>query len=134
MIAPFGGSHRPPAGKIMTSFTLHTIETAPDDSRTQLAVIEKNWKFVPNLHRTLPCDWVTHRRGDQRGRTLIDRGVSWWMVVRMNSRIMDRHVAVHSQGAERRWDPDPSDFAASTTFVENQVLCIASSADLPSLN
>ena len=43
----------------MTSFTLHTIETAPDDSRTQLAVIEKNWKFVPNLHRTLAESPVT---------------------------------------------------------------------------
>lgn len=39
--------------KIMTSFTLHTAETAPDDSKPQLAVIQKNWQFVPNLHRTL---------------------------------------------------------------------------------
>lgn len=43
----------------MASFILHTIETAPADSKTQLAAIEKNWKFIPNLHRTLAESPVT---------------------------------------------------------------------------
>lgn len=37
----------------MTSFTLHTVETAPAGAKAQLAAIEKNWKFIPNLHRIL---------------------------------------------------------------------------------
>lgn len=37
----------------MASFTLHTPETAPDAAGAQLAGIEKAWKFIPNLHRTL---------------------------------------------------------------------------------
>lgn len=37
----------------MTQFKLHTVETAPEASKTRLATIEKNWKFIPNLHRTL---------------------------------------------------------------------------------
>lgn len=37
----------------MTHFTLHTVETAPDAAKAPLAAIEKNWKFIPNLHRTL---------------------------------------------------------------------------------
>ncbi|MBX9588083.1 MAG: carboxymuconolactone decarboxylase family protein [Hyphomonadaceae bacterium] len=37
----------------MSSFPLHTIETAPEGSRQQLSDIEKTWKFIPNLHRVL---------------------------------------------------------------------------------
>lgn len=37
----------------MTHFTLHTVETAPESAKAQLQGIEKNWKFIPNLHRTL---------------------------------------------------------------------------------
>ena len=43
----------------MTDFTLHTVETAPEASRAQLATIEKNWKFIPNLHRILAESPVT---------------------------------------------------------------------------
>lgn len=37
----------------MTTFTLHTVETAPAAAKDALAGIEKAWKFIPNLHRTL---------------------------------------------------------------------------------
>ncbi len=37
----------------MTDFALHDIKTAPEGSKAQLAAIEKNWKFIPNLHRML---------------------------------------------------------------------------------
>jgi uncharacterized peroxidase-related enzyme len=37
----------------MTKFTLHTVETAPAAAKEPLAGIEKAWKFIPNLHRTL---------------------------------------------------------------------------------
>jgi uncharacterized peroxidase-related enzyme len=43
----------------MAAFNLHTIETAPDASKAQLASIEKIWKFIPNLHRTLAESPVT---------------------------------------------------------------------------
>jgi AhpD family alkylhydroperoxidase len=37
----------------MTTFTLHTTETAPEGSKEQLTQVEKTWNFIPNLHRTL---------------------------------------------------------------------------------
>lgn len=37
----------------MAHFTLHTPDTAPGAAGAQLAGIEKAWKFIPNLHRTL---------------------------------------------------------------------------------
>lgn len=37
----------------MTEFTLHTIESAPEASRSLLAASERDWTFIPNLHRTL---------------------------------------------------------------------------------
>jgi AhpD family alkylhydroperoxidase len=37
----------------MTTFTLHTVETAPAAAKEPLTAIEKAWKFIPNLHRTL---------------------------------------------------------------------------------
>lgn len=43
----------------MTEFTLHTVETAPDAAKAQLAGIEKAWTFIPNLHRTLAESPVT---------------------------------------------------------------------------
>jgi uncharacterized peroxidase-related enzyme len=43
----------------MSTFTLHTTETAPAASKEQLAGIEKAWGFVPNLHRTLAESPVT---------------------------------------------------------------------------
>jgi hypothetical protein len=43
----------------MTTFALHTIETAPAAARERLAGIEAAWKFVPNLHRTLAESPVT---------------------------------------------------------------------------
>ena len=43
----------------MTAFTLHTVETAPEAARAQLAGIEKAWTFIPNLHRTLAESPVT---------------------------------------------------------------------------
>jgi len=43
----------------MTAFTLHTVQTAPEAARAQLAGIEKAWTFIPNLHRTLAESPVT---------------------------------------------------------------------------
>jgi AhpD family alkylhydroperoxidase len=43
----------------MSTFTLHTTETAPAAAKEQLAGIEKAWGFVPNLHRTLAESPVT---------------------------------------------------------------------------
>ena len=43
----------------MSTFTLHTTETAPAASKEQLTGIEKAWSFVPNLHRTLAESPVT---------------------------------------------------------------------------
>ena len=43
----------------MTAFTLHTVETAPEAAKAQLAGIEKAWTFIPNLHRTLAESPVT---------------------------------------------------------------------------
>ena len=37
----------------MTSFTLHSPETAPAASRAILQNVEAAWKFIPNLHRVL---------------------------------------------------------------------------------
>jgi uncharacterized peroxidase-related enzyme len=37
----------------VTHFALHTVDTAPEAAKPQLAGIEKAWKFIPNLHRTL---------------------------------------------------------------------------------
>lgn len=37
----------------MTTFTLHTPETAPAGSRAILENVEAAWKFIPNLHRVL---------------------------------------------------------------------------------
>lgn len=37
----------------MTSFTIHTIETAPEGSRETLGKVAKAWGFVPNLQATL---------------------------------------------------------------------------------
>lgn len=37
----------------MTDFALHSIDSAPAGSQAKLAEIEKAWKFIPNLHRTL---------------------------------------------------------------------------------
>jgi uncharacterized peroxidase-related enzyme len=37
----------------MTTFTLHTPETAPAASRAILENVEAAWKFIPNLHRIL---------------------------------------------------------------------------------
>ncbi len=48
----------------MTAFTLHTVETAPDAAKDQLAAIEKGWKFIPNLHRTLAESPVTLKAYD----------------------------------------------------------------------
>lgn len=43
----------------MSQFTLHTAQTAPEGSKAQLANIEKAWKFIPNLHRTLAESPIT---------------------------------------------------------------------------
>ena len=43
----------------MATFTLHTVETAPEGSKDQLAATEAAWKFIPNLHRTLAESPVT---------------------------------------------------------------------------
>jgi uncharacterized peroxidase-related enzyme len=43
----------------MTRFTLHTVDTAPEAAKAQLGQIEKNWKFIPNLHRILAESPVT---------------------------------------------------------------------------
>lgn len=53
---PLKKTEGPPA---MTAFTLHTVDTAPDAAKDQLAAIEKGWKFIPNLHRTLAESPVT---------------------------------------------------------------------------
>jgi uncharacterized peroxidase-related enzyme len=37
----------------MTTFTLHTAETAPEGARARLAEVRKAWGFVPTLHATL---------------------------------------------------------------------------------
>ncbi len=37
----------------MTTFTLHTPDTAPAASRAILENVEAAWKFIPNLHRVL---------------------------------------------------------------------------------
>ncbi len=37
----------------MTTFTLHTPDTAPVASRSILENVEAAWKFIPNLHRVL---------------------------------------------------------------------------------
>ncbi len=37
----------------MTTFTLHTVETAPEGSKAQLAAATKAWGFTPTLHATL---------------------------------------------------------------------------------
>lgn len=37
----------------MSAFIQHTLETAPEGAKAQLAAIEKAWSFIPNLHRTL---------------------------------------------------------------------------------
>lgn len=37
----------------MTTFPLHTPDTAPEGSRTTLAAAAKAWGFVPNLHAVL---------------------------------------------------------------------------------
>jgi len=37
----------------MTEFTIHTVESAPEGSRAQLATTRSAWGFVPNLHGIL---------------------------------------------------------------------------------
>ncbi|MDH4441550.1 MAG: carboxymuconolactone decarboxylase family protein [Rhizobium sp.] len=37
----------------MTTFTSHTIDTAPEASRARLAEVQKAWGFVPKLHGNL---------------------------------------------------------------------------------
>lgn len=37
----------------MTTFTVHTTETAPEGSRERLATVKQAWGFVPNLHGML---------------------------------------------------------------------------------
>jgi AhpD family alkylhydroperoxidase len=37
----------------MTTFTLHTVDTAPEGSKAQLAAATKAWGFTPTLHATL---------------------------------------------------------------------------------
>lgn len=37
----------------MTTFQVHTIETAPEGSRSLLEAAQKTWGFVPTLHGTL---------------------------------------------------------------------------------
>lgn len=37
----------------MTTFTVHTTETAPEGSRERLAAVKQAWGFVPNLHGML---------------------------------------------------------------------------------
>ena len=37
----------------MTSFVVHTIETAPDASKPLLDSVKKAWGFIPTLHGTL---------------------------------------------------------------------------------
>ncbi len=37
----------------MTTFTIHTPESAPEAARETLRSIQSNWKFIPNLHGIL---------------------------------------------------------------------------------
>jgi uncharacterized peroxidase-related enzyme len=37
----------------MTTFTIHTPETAPEAARQTLRATQANWKFIPNLHGIL---------------------------------------------------------------------------------
>jgi AhpD family alkylhydroperoxidase len=37
----------------MTKFTVHTLDTAPEASKSKLAEVQKAWGFVPTLHGTL---------------------------------------------------------------------------------
>jgi AhpD family alkylhydroperoxidase len=37
----------------MTTFDLHTVETAPEGSKAQLAAVTKAWGFTPKLHAIL---------------------------------------------------------------------------------
>lgn len=37
----------------MTTFTIHTADTAPEAARETLRSIQSNWKFIPNLHGIL---------------------------------------------------------------------------------
>lgn len=37
----------------MIPFTVHTLESAPEESRHQLAVVVETWGFMPNLHGIL---------------------------------------------------------------------------------
>ena len=37
----------------MTTFTVHTPDTAPDAARATLAAVEKSWGFLPKLHAVL---------------------------------------------------------------------------------
>jgi AhpD family alkylhydroperoxidase len=37
----------------MTTFTVHTLGTAPEASKAKLAEVQKAWGFVPTLHGTL---------------------------------------------------------------------------------
>jgi uncharacterized peroxidase-related enzyme len=37
----------------MSAFTIHTLETAPDESKEMLEVVEKRMGFVPNLYLAL---------------------------------------------------------------------------------
>jgi uncharacterized peroxidase-related enzyme len=43
----------------MTTFTVHTIETAPEGSRARLEAVRKAWGFVPQLQGTLAESPVT---------------------------------------------------------------------------
>ena len=37
----------------MTTFTSHTIDTAPEAARARLAEVQQAWGFVPKLHGNL---------------------------------------------------------------------------------
>lgn len=37
----------------MTTFTVHTLDTAPEASKAKLAEVQKAWGFVPTLHGVL---------------------------------------------------------------------------------
>jgi AhpD family alkylhydroperoxidase len=55
----------PDRRKTMTSFDIHSVETAPDGARDQLAAVTKAWGFTPKLHGILAESPVALKAYDQ---------------------------------------------------------------------
>jgi uncharacterized peroxidase-related enzyme len=78
----------------MTTFTLYTPATAPAGSADILKSIEKNWGFVPNLHRELA----------ESPQALQAYGTLWDLVDKTAFTPVERHVAylavIYENGCE----------------------------------